>query len=635
MVDIVAEVTYPLDPTGEAVSNRVGPERHTLTSKDWSEFNIIIPRATPFFQPKTGELKLTHFPSGRVLERGKDWVEGWYFRSAADRIGRHIFGCIVMIDPRMSGEVEIDKYQTLGGEYTLNKQKLEEILAQQLFNPFRRYWEVIAGLPQIFPPLDHGHPVDDMTGLPEFINALNGIENAIIAMSEGGDLPAHMNDFDNPHRVKPIHLGLEKLMNWAIATLADIRVGSMNPQAYMNPTITYEMIKATAIAALQAHIMDHDNVHQVTAEQVNTYTKERITELLNQLLRGELGDIDADLLQGETSNQIVARAKLQTDTAITVVKQEIINDLSSIIENAQAQDTTRFAGMTKEEWESHVVELTGKPPHMAFFDPVVTLPADPETETPITRDGPTYTHLADIMPSWWDPTGTGWAVKHESAFFTLSGGGAEGSSNSGVVEGWVSSDAPRNMQVYLSRGDAFTPRLFLREAPRAENGMMTPVWQLWALCPKHRTAITLTSGSTEVFDPSAGGAIVDLVNWVPEGPDKEIVVVNRFGDINTRELLLTSSEQDLTATGAGASVEYNLRTLVGADKAALYDLKKPIIEVLVKDDDTTSVTYGMYIGAEVVATVAVGDVNSMAAVFNNSGRDRRFRIAIRVRKVGW
>lgn len=632
MVDIVAEVTYPLDPTGEAVSNRVGPERHTLTSKDWSEFNIIIPKATPFFQPKEGELKLTHYPSGKVLTRGKDWVEGWYFRSAADRIGRHLFGCIVMIDPRMSGEIEIDKYQTLGGEYTLNKQQLEAILAQQLFNPFRRYWEVIANLPQIFPPLDHGHPVDDMTGLPEFIKALNGIENAIIAMSEGGDLPAHLNDFNNPHHVTALHVKLEKLMNWAIATLADIRVGSMNPQAYMNPTITYEMIKATAIAALQAHIMDHDNVHQVTADQVNTYTKERITELLNQLLRGELGDIDADLLQGETSNQIVARAKLQTDAAISVVKQEIINDLSSIIENAQAQDTAKFAGWTKEQWEKHIVDLAGVPPFAKFYDAVVMTPAS--GDTPASHEFPTYTLLGDIAASWWD--GTKWIAKHETVHFTLSGGGAKGSSNAGVIEGMFSSDAPlTTLKMYQVSEDAFVPRIFLKPITKTLNGVATPVVEMWAYGPLERRAMTILVNSAETFDPSSGGDVMDEDEWVATGVT-EIAIKNRLGSLETREKLIADPEMDLEATGASSTMTWNIvSALGGAAAAAAYSIKQPVIQVLVKDDDTTSITYGKWIDGVVASTVSVDESNGEVILYNNSGRKRRFRISIRVRKTGF
>ena len=629
MVDIVSEVTYPLDPTGEAVSNRVGPERHTLTSKDWSEFNIIIPRATPFFQPKTGQLKLTHYPSGRILERGKDWVEGWYFRSAADRIGRHIFGCIVMIDPRMTGEVEIDKYQTLGGEYTLNKQKLEEILAQQLFNPFRRYWEVIAGLPQIFPPLDHGHPVDDMTGLPEFIKALNGIENAIIAMSEGGDLPAHVNDFNNPHRVTALHVKLEKLMNWAVATLADIKVGSMNPQAYMNPTITYEMIKATAIAALQAHIMDHSNVHEVTADQVNTYTKERITELLNQLLRGELGDIDADLLQGETSNQIIARAKLQTDAAISVVKQEIINDLSSIIENAQAQDTQKFAGWTKEQWESHIVDLAGVPPFAKFYDPVVIIPAN--GSAPIQHDIPTYTHLGDISASWWD--GTKWVAKNETVFFTLSGGGAKGSNNTGTIEGIFSCDAPAQMKLTQKGLDPFVPKIYIKPVSKDVNGVATPVVEVWAYGPVERRAMTILVGSAETFDPSAGGTVTDEDEWVSTG-STQIQVAPAVAD--RERVVVNPGWIDLAATGSSSVQTWNIVTaLGGATAAAGWNISHPLVDVMVLDDDTTSLTYNKYISGVVASTVSVDQTSGEVTIYNNSGRPRRFRITVRVRRNGF
>lgn len=632
MVDIVSEVTYPLDPTGQALSNKVGPERHTLTSRDWSEFNIIIPRAAPFFQPTDGDLKLRHYPSGRLLVRGQDWVEGWYFRSAVDRIGKHIYGCIVMIDPTMGGEVEIEQYQTLGGEYTLNTQKLEELLAQALFNPFRRYWEVIVGLPQIFPPLDHEHPVTDMGGMPQLIGALNGIESAIIAMSEGGDLPAHLLDFQNPHRVTADHVQLGLVMNWAIATLADIQVGNLKAEAYMNPIMTYEMIKATAINALMAHMADHDNPHEVNSEDVNTYTKERITELLNQLLRGELGDIDADLLQGETSNQIIARAKLQTDAAVIQVKQEIINEISDIIGGAQAQDTIRFSGWTKEEWERRIVELAGSPQTEQYWDKVQTSPADPGTGKPIQYDGETYTKLGTILKDWYDESIGARVTKEESVVFTFSGGMGEGKPNQCVIDGsFYSGNAIGTIELNLRSGSMPDGQFIYREVVENDGttGQPITVGQLWHKSLRHRGAITMTTASVEVFEIQTGGVLWDPNVFIPLGSDVVVPVINKLKALTDSNLLLVAEEVTIVANGVKTYNVANLLTALGQTPAN-YNMNAAQFEARVYRDVAGETYTQIYTNSEASLSTFIVKANGIAIIQNELAIEVKAYVTLRV-----
>ena len=625
MSDIVSEVTYPIDYTGAAATNRVGPERHTLHSRNWAEFNIIIPRAAPFYQrlPNGEPLKLKHYPSGQPLVYGKDWVEGWYFKSATDRIGKHIYGCIVMIDPTMGGEIEIESYQTLGGEWTLNQQKLEEILAEKLENPFRRYWEVIVGLPSIFPPIDHGHPVEDMSGLPQLLEAINGISDAIISAAAGGGLPEHVADRNNPHGVNAGHVGLGQVMNWAVATMADIQAGNLNAQRYMNPTMTYEMIRNIAITAINAHINNFDNPHEISPGQINAHTKEEIIDLLNDLLRGDLGVINASQFEGETRDQFMERVAQATDAQLTVMKQQIIAELAETIANFQAEDTVRFAGKTEQEWEIKIQNMTAGSGNFMFYPKLVTETGDGWTNFA----GITYTKLGDISPSW---EGN---VKEETVNFTFSGGNAQTQLQTSVVHGSFNSSSPfSTIRLYLEAGIAPESTFILRNSATAGN------YELWVRSPVHRRAMVVTVGTLETFQITGAIMAIDEEDWVPNGSEVTVPVVDRYSQINTGLVSLTGRIQTLedrdrfcvseeVTVGAGASRTYDLQALLGTN-FGLYDIAGAEVTVRVRDLEAGSPTLNQWVDGSVVTHYAINTTNNRVIVYNmdTAGRELLVRI---------
>lgn len=327
-------VSLPFDRLGTAATNKRVGERHTLTSVAWTEYNILIPKYAPFYSESIQYL--THLPSGKRLERGIDWIEGWYFQSAAGEIGLDIHCCIYFYDASLSGEVEIPSYQAMGGEWQINGQKLTEILANALLNPLRYYWEQVAELPEIFNPLDHDQDIQDFTKLGDLIDVLREIAMAV-GSNVGVDLAAHIADKLNPHKVNAAQVGLSKVMNWAVATLADISAGNLNPSVYMNPVMTQNMINS-AMDALTIHAQNFANPHKVQADQTGAYFRAEVDALMESLAAGLIHNLHAYRLEGKSVDDIVTLAQTGSSGALDALRSLVNSIQNELTLHAQRFD---------------------------------------------------------------------------------------------------------------------------------------------------------------------------------------------------------------------------------------------------------------------------------------------------------
>lgn len=332
----LSTVSLPFDRWGNAATNKIPGERQTLTSVAWTEFNILIPKYAPYYSESIANDGIIHIPSGRRLVRGKDWIEGWYFQSASGEIGLDLHSCIYFYDPTLSGEIEIESYQAMGGEWQLNGQMLTRILTQLLLNPLRYYWEQIAELPEIFNPLDHDQDIQDFTKLGDLLDVLREIAQAI--GKDDGKLLQHLADMGNPHGTNAFQVGLGLVMNWAVATLADINAGALKTEAYMNPPMTYQMITKVALPVITAHANRVDNPHQTRADQTGAYFKAEVDALLESLARGLIHNLYAYRLEGKSVQDIVDMARGDASGSLDELRNQIAAVNSALLAFQQRRD---------------------------------------------------------------------------------------------------------------------------------------------------------------------------------------------------------------------------------------------------------------------------------------------------------
>lgn len=292
---------YPFDPTGLQATNLIEGERQTISPPNYTDFYFLIPLAAPYFRDS---LIVTHHPSGQQLSEGVDYSCTHRFHDASLAVGKSIYGSITFFDKTLSGIIELS-YQTIGGAWTLATEQIEEILANSIANPRRTTWEQITELPFQFPVIDHEWNLDDLVGMTEVVEALDGIRQALLATGDSDTaLGAHILDVSNPHQVTKTQVGLGNVQNYLIASQSQAQVGTSNT-TYMTPLRTTELIAAGVGADLAAHIADHNNPHAVTASQINAYTIPQIDALL--LTKS---DLDADKNPGEVD---FGHNKLMTD----------------------------------------------------------------------------------------------------------------------------------------------------------------------------------------------------------------------------------------------------------------------------------------------------------------------------------
>lgn len=223
-----------------------------------------------FIIPKAGpyfrnSLKVTHYPSGNVLIDGVDFTCSHSFQAATHSIGLGIYGSITFYDHTLTGTVSLE-YQTVGGDWTIDEAKIAEILANTLLDPRITTWEQVVDVPYQFPPIAHEYSIDDWYGAGEIVDKLADIAAAIGA-SSGNALQNHIDNKNNPHQVTATQVGLGLVGNYPMATIGEAQAGTSNT-LYMSPLRSKNLIDFYAVPLINAHANRIDNPHATTKAQV-------------------------------------------------------------------------------------------------------------------------------------------------------------------------------------------------------------------------------------------------------------------------------------------------------------------------------------------------------------------------------
>jgi len=256
---------YEFDPSGGLAANRVPPESHIINPASGADYDVIIPTFTPFFRKG---LVVKHLSSGQTLTEGVHFDLGYKFAAASLECQTGIYGCIVMLDRTLSGNLTVE-YQTLGGEWTLDAQEILNILANIHNDPRQVKWDDIIDKPIVFPPVDHLHHSDDLVGMDDVVKGIEAIRDTIgdSAAKALTALLEHLRDHANPHHVTLAQLGLDSLGQLSEATEQDVDAGTDNLRFISSRRLAY-FLTSKVQPAVDAHASKKDNPHAVTAAQV-------------------------------------------------------------------------------------------------------------------------------------------------------------------------------------------------------------------------------------------------------------------------------------------------------------------------------------------------------------------------------
>lgn len=176
----MAGYAYPYDPTALAVSNKVGPEQHTLSDYT-NAWRCIVPLGAPFFRHT---LVVKHVGTGRILKEGLDFYLGYYFEDGSTVTKMPLYGSIFIIDAALTGRIEFTLYQSLGGAFTITHAEAVAFLSRKdLADPRNVDWAELMRIPRLVDPIDAPNTLPEALATDLVAAAINRLGTAIAALS--------------------------------------------------------------------------------------------------------------------------------------------------------------------------------------------------------------------------------------------------------------------------------------------------------------------------------------------------------------------------------------------------------------------------------------------------------------------
>ena len=343
----ISNFRYPLDPTGILASNKIINERHVLTGSNSKHYYTIVPKLAPYF---ADSLVVGHTaPDGTVrrLALGVDYLNGYWFIGASRATAKPVYGGIIILDLRLRGGLTIT-YQTLGGEWVLDEQGMLAVLAEYEQNPIVISWEQIANPPKAFPPEPHELELQDLIGQEDLVTAVDSIANAI----RNG--PSGTGGNTTPSRqVTKESIGLGSVANLGLMPLTEAAVTSAANNYYVTPASVRMLIEHLILADYRTYKTRDNNPHNVTAEQVDTYTKHVIDNKLTKYLPLTGKAVDSELFDGLTTEEFKATlTDLSVRNAARIGNRTVDELITEILNRVRADET--FGGMTPAQFINHI-----------------------------------------------------------------------------------------------------------------------------------------------------------------------------------------------------------------------------------------------------------------------------------------
>jgi len=332
------DLIYPFDPYGNSAANRILNEYHIITADNSRKYNVLVPLKAPLFA--NGFKMSASINGGAYFELiyGVHYHFGFEHMSASRKCGKPIFGAVVFVDEEFSGNVRIDRYQTLGDHHTLDAATLSELIVDIVLNPRVTTWEKVLGLPYQFPTIDHEHNVEDL-GMSEVVQALDRIGDKIESSNTGGgsgSLPSLEA------------LGLDQVPNLPLAT-DPISSAANSRNHLMSPYGVRLAITALILQDFQALVARRDNPFEVTAAQTGAPTLQQMAQALANYLPVNGTAANANRLENKSLTEITDIILQGKAADSGLLNGMSVEQLSAAILLGTAANSVRFAGKTYSE----------------------------------------------------------------------------------------------------------------------------------------------------------------------------------------------------------------------------------------------------------------------------------------------
>ena len=173
------QITYPIDYTGVSPDNLVDREIHMLSEINDGTRRTLIPYHGPFY-PDNFKLEFRDTNGNYTeLTRDEDYYLSIPYLSGRVSTNKECFAGITVTTELVNGVVLIT-YQSMGtGWWNGARDDVLEGFATKVYNPRTSAWDIIAHLPEMFPPGPHYVRVEDTRGMDDLIDKMSEIQVAL------------------------------------------------------------------------------------------------------------------------------------------------------------------------------------------------------------------------------------------------------------------------------------------------------------------------------------------------------------------------------------------------------------------------------------------------------------------------
>lgn len=342
----------PIDLTGRNPVNHVSREPHLLMTHAGLNVRVITLGLGGFYAK---HLKVFD-ENGLELRPHRDYMPVFRYEGVTKRTGLLTCGAIVIINPDITGTVEVTT-QLVGGDLAFVLDAKERVIQYLKDNPSEPLsWGGILGVEDEF---GEG-PIEDGTWSRFMYMPMNEALDELAATIRNGDqgqlmqyrtlakqlsvdmvdqieqdrqvLYTHMDDTDDPHDLTKEQIGLWNVLNALRSTKAEAEDGD-GWETYMTPLRQLQAIQVQALPTLNTHMARRDNPHELTLDQINAYDRQTIDDLFAPKL-------DLDDFVSEATRIMVGNSAMTVNQFIAWLTSNIDgSNLSGMLTNEQKSPT--------------------------------------------------------------------------------------------------------------------------------------------------------------------------------------------------------------------------------------------------------------------------------------------------------
>lgn len=115
---------------------------------------------------------------GVLLTPGEQYVPTMLHQEASRVSGKEVCQLLVVTDQLVLGDLVLE-YQAIGGDYSVSSDALETLIETLQLDARPVVWGEIIGLPNLFPPVEHIHHIQDFKGFGHLVDAIDDLRSLL------------------------------------------------------------------------------------------------------------------------------------------------------------------------------------------------------------------------------------------------------------------------------------------------------------------------------------------------------------------------------------------------------------------------------------------------------------------------